>query len=193
MMMHGDRSTSAHENVFGTSNTERGTNDQQLSKPESLLKQSDAERTGQAGCVQLIIELTYIKPFSGHTYAQETSYELSKVGYSATYVHEGKRRDRSHEQSLCLGEGRYRFTLKDSAGNGFNGQYKLALGSGETIIARGSYDASGEGETTTFDVPFDPATVTTEPFTAVSPTNTPVSQVICFNLKARAMNLLLTL
>ncbi|EJK67638.1 hypothetical protein THAOC_11302, partial [Thalassiosira oceanica] len=95
----------------------------------------------------------------------ETSFELKKIVLEhgqetvlAIHGGVGSAGDENHEESICLGDGLYSFSLHDSSGDGFNGEYSLTLLPGETIIMRDD-EVSLYGEQVKFRLPFDRATL----------------------------------
>ena len=100
------------------------------------------------------------------SYPEETSYELmemvSEEGQDEVIArHKGSTGDeyKNHDESICLGNGLYSFSLYDSYGDGFGGEYSLALLTGETIIERDVYSVSRYGEQVKFRIPFDRETL----------------------------------
>ena len=82
-------------------------------------------------------------------YPHETSYELWKLPPSTSFKlrklvsseetqktllasHKGSTGDayKTHEESICLGDGLYSFSFYDSFGDGFGGRYSLTLVTG---------------------------------------------------------------
>ena len=66
---------------------------------------------------------------------------------------------KNHDESICLGDGLYSFSLYDSYGDGFSGQYSLVLVTGETIIERDMYSVSRYGQRVLFRIPFERETL----------------------------------
>ena len=97
-------------------------------------------------------------------YPEDTSYELEKIGSEETQEktllanHSGSAGDKTHEESICLSDGLYSFSLYDSYGDGFSGRYSLALVTGETIIKRDN-KVLLYGEQVKFHLPFDEDTL----------------------------------
>ncbi|EJK50166.1 hypothetical protein THAOC_30892 [Thalassiosira oceanica] len=94
----------------------------------------------------------------------ETSFDLKKIVSEegqetelASY-HSGSAGDKNYDESICLGDGLYHFSLYDSYGDGFNGEYSLKLMPGETIIMRDNR-VSLYGEQVLFRLPFDRETL----------------------------------
>ena len=111
-------------------------------RPETERQKQDQS----TNCTELTLKVIY------DSEPTATWYELSKVGHNATFRREGKSGDKTYEQSFCLGEGRYEFTLGDYAGDWFEGRYSLTLKGGKTII--NSIKDVSIKKTTTFDLPF---------------------------------------
>ncbi|EJK57768.1 hypothetical protein THAOC_22158, partial [Thalassiosira oceanica] len=70
----------------------------------------------------------------------------------------GSAGDENLEESICLGDGLYSFSLYDSSGIGFYSEYSLTLLPGETIVKRDN-SKSLYGERVKFRLPFDRATL----------------------------------
>ena len=128
-------------------------------------------------CYELWIELQY------DDYASLTSFELISIDqgiivprqYGTIYEDDGQTR----KEFVCLEPGQYQFTMHDSWGYGFRGTYNLKLQNGETIIDRNRDGLNnddptvpGFGEIVKFDLPFVPATLTSETLGAL-PTTSP--------------------
>ncbi|EJK54860.1 hypothetical protein THAOC_25475, partial [Thalassiosira oceanica] len=101
------------------------------------------------------------------SYPGETSYELEKIASedgqeTKLASHSGSYGDNDHEESICLGDGLYSFSIYDSFGDGFNGEYSLTLVPGETITMQDN-SVSLYGEQVLFRLPFDRATLDVRP------------------------------
>ena len=105
------------------------------------------------------------------SYPEETSYELMEMvsGEGKEQVlasHSGSRgdADKTHDESICLGDGLYSFSFFDDYGDGFGGEYSLALLTGETIIERDRHSTyTRHGEQVLFRIPFDRGTLDVMP------------------------------
>ena len=93
-------------------------------------------------------------------YPDETSWELHKIiggdenHNNLVYAYQASRGDTFYNESICLEEGSYKFTINDSALDGIDGigHYNVTTTSeGELIAKGGEFE---ESETTSFSFPF---------------------------------------
>ncbi|EJK45826.1 hypothetical protein THAOC_35539, partial [Thalassiosira oceanica] len=122
----------------------------------SLSSQPSSSVSPSCGSVMLI-KIQY------DSYPEETSYKLEMIASedeqeTKLASHSGSYGDNDHYESICLGDGLYSFSLYDSYGDGFDGEYSLTLVPGETIIMRDN-SVSPYGEQVLFRLPFDGATL----------------------------------
>ena len=127
-------------------------------------------------CYKLWIELQY------GNFAPSTSFELISIDDGIIVPRQHGTFDdefQTRKEFVCLEPGQYQFGLYDSLGYGFWGSYNLKLQNGETIIDRNRDGLNnddptvpGFGEIVKFDLPFVPATLTSETLGAL-PTTSP--------------------
>ncbi|EJK49619.1 hypothetical protein THAOC_31484, partial [Thalassiosira oceanica] len=125
--------------------------------PSSTAVPSVSVCSPSCGEFNLVMSIVY------DSYPEETSYKLEKIAsedgqQNISASISGPAGDKNHEESICLDNGLYSFSLYDSYGDGFNGEYSLTLLPGETIIMRDD-GVSLYGEQVKFRLPFDQATL----------------------------------
>ena len=121
------------------------------SSSPSSVPSSSTSPTGSY-CIQITVLF--------HKWAYATSWELYKIiggdenHNNLVYAYQASRGDTFYNESICLEEGSYKFTINDSALDGIDGigHYNVTTTSeGELIAKGGEFE---ESETTSFSFPF---------------------------------------
>ncbi|EJK76420.1 hypothetical protein THAOC_01817, partial [Thalassiosira oceanica] len=105
-----------------------------LTLSPSSSSQPSSSASPSCGGSLMMIQIQY------DSYPSETSYKLEKIASedgqeTELASHRGSTGDKNHEESICLEDGLYSFSVYDSSGF-FNGEYSLTLVPGERIIMR---------------------------------------------------------
>ena len=94
-------------------------------------------------------------------FSDETSWEIQSISSSGnvvlkTFNGTSSEANKLLSESMCLEEGEYQFTIKDSTGDGIGTPGYNVTSDGRLIVKGGDF---GDNESTTFSIPYEPPIV----------------------------------